>query len=68
MEVLVVDLSLPEAEAAALVRHACTTVGFFYVAGHGVREEVVERHFEASRRFFALPYEEKALVLADKVG
>jgi len=41
------------------VRHACENVGFFYAANHGVPEELVERAFAASRRFHALPLEEK---------
>jgi isopenicillin N synthase-like dioxygenase len=42
-----------------LVRDACENVGFFYAAGHGVPEELIERAFAASRRFHALPLEEK---------
>src|SRR5579863_1774825 len=41
------------------VRRACEHVGFFYAAGHGVSDVVVERAFEASRRFHALPLAEK---------
>jgi isopenicillin N synthase-like dioxygenase len=41
------------------VRHACEEVGFFYAAGHGVSEALIERAFAASRRFHALPLEEK---------
>ncbi|HWN16211.1 MAG TPA: 2-oxoglutarate and iron-dependent oxygenase domain-containing protein, partial [Candidatus Dormibacteraeota bacterium] len=37
------------------VRHAGETVGFFYLAGHGVPDAVVERAFAASREFHALP-------------
>jgi isopenicillin N synthase-like dioxygenase len=44
---------------APLVRDACENVGFFYVAGHGVPEELIDRAFAASRRFHALPPEEK---------
>jgi isopenicillin N synthase-like dioxygenase len=41
------------------VRHASETVGFFYLAGHHVPDEVVERAFAASREFHALPLDEK---------
>jgi len=41
------------------VRRASETVGFFYLAGHGVPEVVVERAFAASREFHALPLDEK---------
>ena len=34
-------------------------IGFFYALNHGVPEELVERAFAASRRFHALPLEEK---------
>jgi isopenicillin N synthase-like dioxygenase len=41
------------------VRHASETVGFFYLAGHGVPDAVVDAAFAASREFHALPLEEK---------
>src|ERR1700733_11018104 len=39
--------------------HACEHVGFFYALNHGVPEAVIDRAFAASRRFHALPLEEK---------
>jgi len=45
--------------AAGDVRRACETIGFFYVAGHGVDQTVIDRGFAASREFHALPIEEK---------
>ena len=44
---------------AAKVRDACETVGFFYLAGHGVPHPVIEAAFAASREFHALPLEDK---------
>jgi isopenicillin N synthase-like dioxygenase len=41
------------------VRHACEHVGFFYAAGHGIPDEIVDDAFAASRRFHALPMDEK---------
>jgi isopenicillin N synthase-like dioxygenase len=41
------------------VRHACQSVGFFYLAGHGVPQALIDAAFEASREFHALPVEEK---------
>src|SRR5262249_62162668 len=41
------------------VRHACESVGFFYLAGHGVPEEIIDDAFAASREFHALPLEDK---------
>ncbi|HEV8680954.1 MAG TPA: 2-oxoglutarate and iron-dependent oxygenase domain-containing protein, partial [Stellaceae bacterium] len=42
-----------------VVRHACEHVGFFYAAGHGVPDALIEGAFAASRTFHALPLEEK---------
>ena len=44
---------------ASAVRHACETIGFFYLAGHGVPSAVVDDAFEASREFHAMPLDEK---------
>lgn len=44
---------------APQVRHACEQVGFFYALNHGVPEELIDRAFAASRRFHALPLDEK---------
>src|SRR6266550_2741641 len=41
------------------VRCACESVGFFYVAGHGVPEEIIDSAFAASREFHAMPLEDK---------
>jgi len=41
------------------VQHACEQVGFFYAAGHGVPQEVIDRAFAAARAFHALPLAEK---------
>ncbi len=45
--------------AAAQVRHACEHVGFFYLAGHGVPQAVIDAAFAASREFHAMPLEDK---------
>ncbi|HKA41647.1 MAG TPA: 2-oxoglutarate and iron-dependent oxygenase domain-containing protein [Burkholderiales bacterium] len=45
--------------AAAKVRHACEQVGFFYMAGHGVPQAVIDDAFGASREFHAMPLEDK---------
>src|SRR3546814_7165470 len=44
---------------AAEIHRSCTSVGFFYVTGHGVADRVVADAFEANRRFHARPDEEK---------
>ncbi len=47
-------------ETVALeVRRACETVGFFYLAGHGVPQTVIDDAFAASREFHATPLELK---------
>lgn len=47
------------APLARQVRQACEQVGFFYIAGHGVPQDIVDRAFAASKRFHALPLDEK---------
>ena len=44
---------------APAVRDACERVGFFYMAGHGVPQAVIDAAFDATREFHALPLEEK---------
>ena len=44
---------------AGEMRRACENVGFFYALNHGVPEAMIDRAFAASRRFHALPIEEK---------
>jgi isopenicillin N synthase-like dioxygenase len=48
-----------KAEVAAAIRSAAETIGFFYIAGHGIPEQVIATTFEVGRRFFALPAEAK---------
>ncbi|MEJ0071741.1 MAG: 2-oxoglutarate and iron-dependent oxygenase domain-containing protein [Pseudomonadota bacterium] len=43
----------------AEVRHACEEIGFFYVINHGVPAALVDRAFAASRRFHAIPLDQK---------
>jgi isopenicillin N synthase-like dioxygenase len=48
------------AGVAARVAHACEEIGFFQITGHGVPEELIQRVYDASRRFFDLPDDVKA--------
>ena len=41
------------------LRRACETVGFFYLAGHGVPQAVIDAAFAASREFHAMPIDDK---------
>jgi isopenicillin N synthase-like dioxygenase len=47
------------ARVASQIAAACRAHGFFYVTGHGVDPTLIERLDTLSRRFFALPEEEK---------
>lgn len=47
---------------AGELRRITETIGFFYLKGHGVPDELVARVFAESRRFHALPPNEKAKV------
>jgi len=44
------------------LRHVTETIGFFYLAGHGIPEELIAKTFEQSRRFHALPEETKGKI------
>ncbi|VTY37490.1 2-oxoglutarate-dependent ethylene/succinate-forming enzyme [Xylophilus ampelinus] len=57
----------PGAEAAfvAQLRDACRNVGFFYIRGHGVPQELIDGCFAASKEFHALPLERKLAVRQD---
>ena len=44
---------------AAQLRDASERIGFFYVAGHGVPQAVIDDAFAASREFHALPLADK---------
>lgn len=41
------------------LRRACETIGFFYVREHGVPAAVIEAVFDATRRYYDLPVEER---------
>ena len=44
---------------AARLREITTTVGFFYLRGHGIPQDMIDAVFAQARRFFALPDSEK---------
>jgi isopenicillin N synthase-like dioxygenase len=46
----------------AQVFDACRSMGFFYIANHGVPSELIADAFAANRRFHALPIEEKLAI------
>ena len=56
------------AQAAEKIGAACRDVGFFYVINHGVDSALMAAAFAQSRRFFALPLEDKKSVASDRIG
>jgi len=50
------------AAVAQAVNAACTDIGFFTIAGHGVPDPLVTRMLETSRAFFDLPAADKQAV------
>jgi isopenicillin N synthase-like dioxygenase len=52
--------------AAAAIGAAARDSGFFYVVNHGVPDVVVNGAFDAARRFFALPAEQKMALLMQR--
>lgn len=64
----VLDLSRLEAGTAekeaflAELRHTAHDLGFFYLTGHGVDQNLVQQMLTLSRRFFELPEEEKLAI------
>ncbi|CAN5502464.1 2-oxoglutarate and iron-dependent oxygenase domain-containing protein [soil metagenome] len=51
-------------DLVAQFKAACTNTGFFYVKNHGVPQPVIDRVFDATRRYMSLPMEER---LKDKI-
>mmetsp|Transcript_30818 Transcript_30818/g.57783 ORF Transcript_30818/g.57783 Transcript_30818/m.57783 type:complete len:429 (+) Transcript_30818:74-1360(+) len=54
-EVPIIDLSRDEAQLLHDIRYACEDVGFMQVTGHGVPEDLQQKHMELQQQFFALP-------------
>lgn len=48
------------------LRAASQDIGFFYIAGHGVRDEKIQAAVAAARAFFAHPLEEKQQVAVNR--
>jgi isopenicillin N synthase-like dioxygenase len=48
------------------LRRVCETIGFFYVANHGVPKQVVDGVFDATRRYFDLPHEKRMELRIDE--
>jgi len=48
-----------KSRVAKALRDACTKVGFFYLANHGIPQEWIDGTFAEAHRFFALPIDQK---------
>lgn len=46
-------------KVAQELRDACLEIGFFYVTGHGIPDEMVDGVFEVAKTFFRFSFEEK---------
>jgi isopenicillin N synthase-like dioxygenase len=55
-------------QAAAEIERACRDSGFFYITGHGVPAELIERLDRASRTFFELPTDDKLEIAMEHGG
>lgn len=53
---------------AAQLREISRTVGFFYLKGHGIPQDVIDSVFDASRRFHSQPAEVKERIPCLDVG
>ena len=53
---------------ARQIEAACRHSGFFYVTGHGVSDELLDRLDAASRRFFRLPLDDKMEIAMERGG
>jgi isopenicillin N synthase-like dioxygenase len=52
-------------QLAGEIKHACETIGFFYIKNHGIPEELIANAFDQHKRFHALPIEEKKKIPFD---
>ncbi|PIA61758.1 hypothetical protein AQUCO_00200031v1 [Aquilegia coerulea] len=56
----IIDLSSSDqASTAQTIREACVHYGFFYLVNHGVEDELINKVFDESKKFFSLPMHEK---------
>ena len=58
----------PKHAVARRIARACEEVGFFYVCGHRIPADLIERLETAARAFFALPEPEKARIDMARAG
>lgn len=69
MSIPILDLSSPDRQGlAAQLRACCCEHGFFYLVGHGVSQELMERLERLSQQFFSHSLEEKMSLRMDLGG
>ena len=54
------------AQLGAELRHACENVGFYFLANHGVPQDLIDRVFAEVARFHALPLADKQALKIDR--
>jgi len=59
LTVPVVDLSKSEEECARVAKEACEKLGFFYLAGHDVPQQLMDDILKAAKAFFSKSSDEK---------
>lgn len=64
-EYLTTDSDEALTAAAEKLRHACETVGFWQLTGHGLDQAIAREAFAAARRFHALPEATKHRIRMD---
>lgn len=58
-----VDMSLPQDQVGRQIHEACTTVGFFYLSNHGVKDDLLQAVLTQARTMFdQLSDEEKEAI------
>lgn len=46
-------------DVAMQIRDASTRIGFFYVTGHGIQQDVIDHVFDVGRKFFEMSFDDK---------
>lgn len=64
----IVDLSSDPKTAANALRSACLQHGFFYISGHAVSQQLIDRLDALSHEFFSLPVEQKMRIRMELGG
>ncbi|CAE7513116.1 2ODD33 [Symbiodinium natans] len=54
-DVPIIDLCRDEAALVDEIRYACEVVGFMQVTGHGISEQLQQKHMDLQKKFFELP-------------